>query len=369
MAAAIYSLGAKGIQVDLDLDVGHLARVEIERDGRRTAPFHRAPWADDDGPVPGSQDAPHLARLSGDFFCAPFAASDIEPAPAHGWPANAAWTPIGSNAVDAGVCARFALTRSVMGASVVKELTVRDGHPFLYQRHILEGGSGAVPVANHAMFSLPSGGRMFFSPKRWGETPAVPLEADPKRGRSVFLYPAVTADLRRLPLAAGGTADLSHYPVDEMHEDLVMLVEAEGSKLGWSAILRPEQGDLALTLKDPRQLPATILWFSNGGRSYAPWNGRHRNVLGVEDGCVYSIAGHRASIEPNPLTREGIPTAINLDPDGQVEVRHVVGAIPVPAWLTDVSDVSLDSGSITITARSGATISLPFDSAFLSGEN
>jgi hypothetical protein len=369
MSPTIYSLQAEGIRVDLDLDIGHLARVEIERDGRRVAPFHRAPWADDPASVAGDEVPPHLAGLSGDFFCAPFAASDVEQAPAHGWPANARWQPIGSFAVDGGICARFELTREVSGARVVKEFALRDGHPFLYQRHIFEGGTGGIPVANHAMFSLPAGGRMFFSPKRWAETPATPLEEDPQRGRSIFRYPTETTDLHRLPLASGGTVDLSHYPVGEDHEDIAMLIEAEGSTLGWSAILRPEQGDMALTLKDPRQLPATVLWFSNGGRSYAPWSGRHRHVLGVEDGCTYSIAGHQASVEPNPLSRKGVPTAIELDPNGAVAVRHVVGAIPIPDWFTGVADVSLGNGSITVTALSGAAIDLPFDAAFLFGEN
>jgi hypothetical protein len=369
VSSRIYHLAAEGIRVDLDLEIGHLVRVEIERDGRRAAPFHRAPWADDPATVSDPGTPPHLAGLSGDFFCAPFAASDVEEAPAHGWPANAPWQPVGSFAIDGGIVARFELTRKVCGARLVKELTLRNGHPFLYQRHIFEGGDGAIPVANHAMFSLPTGGRMFFSPKRWAETPARQLEDDPLRGRSIFRYPTETTDLHRLALASGGTADLGRYPVGEDHEDLAMLVEAEDSSLGWAAILRPEQGDMALTLKDPRKLPATILWFSNGGRDYAPWYGRHRNVLGVEDACTYSIAGHRASIEPNPLSLRGIPTAITLDPKGQVDVRHVVGAIPVPNWLTGVEGVSIDNGSLIVTALSGATIDLPFDAAFLFGDN
>ena len=87
-----YRLEASGITVEVDLGIGHLALIEIERDGRKTAPFHRAPWADDAVPPAGTEDAPHLARISGDFFCAPFGAADVEPSPAHGWPANAAWS-------------------------------------------------------------------------------------------------------------------------------------------------------------------------------------------------------------------------------------------------------------------------------------
>ena len=109
-------------------------------------------------------------------------------------------------------------------------------------------------------------------------------------------------------------------------------------------------------LKDPRQLPSTILWFSNGGRYYQPWNSRHLGVLGVEDGCTNSVAGHRASIEPNHLTARGIPTAITLDPSGRVEVRHVIGTLPVPASLTEVTSVTIDGNFIIITGASGPAI-------------
>ena len=140
-----YRLEASGITVEVDLGIGHLALIEIERDGRKTAPFHRAPWADDAVPPAGTEDAPHLARISGDFFCAPFGAADVEPSPSHGWPANAAWSLVDSRPVaGGGTTATFALEKPVMGARVLKELTLRDGHPFLYQRHIFEGGAGAV---------------------------------------------------------------------------------------------------------------------------------------------------------------------------------------------------------------------------------
>ena len=78
---ALYRLEAIGITVDVDVELGNLAKFEVERDGRRSAPFHRAPWSDDEQPPEGVEGAPHLARISGDFFCAPFAAADVEPAP------------------------------------------------------------------------------------------------------------------------------------------------------------------------------------------------------------------------------------------------------------------------------------------------
>jgi hypothetical protein len=350
----------------VDLDLGQLSRIEIGRDGRVVAPFHRAPWANEPGPVAGTEDAPHLARMSGDFFCAPFGLSDVEPAPAHGWTANAPWQLLGSTDIGKGVKATFVLDRRVMGARVLKELTLRDGHPFLYQRHVFEHGSGDISVSNHAMVGLPNGGRLSFSAKRWAETPDTAVEPDPAKGRSILAYPARSADLGAFPLADGGRADLTTYPIGDRHEDFVMLIEAEGSPLGWSAVLRPEEGDVALMLKDPARLPATMLWFSNGGRDYPPWNGRHRHVLGVEDACAYSVHGHRASISPNPLDALGIPTAIRLDPDGAVEVRHVIGAAPVPDGTQQIRDMRMGGDALVVKDQAGTTFALPFDTHFLS---
>ena len=78
-----------------------------------------------------------------------------------------------------------------------------------------------------------------------------------------------------------------------------MLVEAGESRLGWFAAAARKTRDRLLSLKRPREFPVTFLWFSNGGRDYKPWSGRHTGVLGIEEGRANSVHGHRASIDPN----------------------------------------------------------------------
>ena len=175
-------------------------------------------------------------------------------------------------------------------------------------------------------------------------------------------YPARTADLQKFPRADGGTVDLTTYPIDDGHEDFAVLVEAPGATFAWSAVVRPNEGDLALMLKNPSPLPLTMLWFSNRGRFYAPWNGRHRHVLGVEDGCTWSLYGHAASIAPNPMNEIGIPTSISLDPHGRVDVRHVIGAVPTPSGWAGFATVRQGDGVVIVTDAAGKTLELPFDS-------
>ena len=363
MSARFHTISAAGIALTLDLQAGMIRSMTIDRDGRRIEPLHAAPWLDE----PEIQDdetlPPHLRGLAGDFFCAPFGLNDVEPAPMHGWPANGRWASFGETRTADGVSASFVLDRSVFGARIEKTLRLRDGHPFVYQTHVLLGGRGSITAAHHAMTRMPHGGQLSFSPKAYAATPPTPLEPDPKKGRFALQYPAETTDLAAVPLAAGGTVDIRTYPVAERSEDFVMLVEAPGSRLGWAAALRHGSQDLVLSLKNPETLPLTLLWLSNGGRDYPPWNGRHTGVLGLEEARCYSALGHAASISDNPLRQSGIPTSFELG--ARIEVRVVLGGVPVPTAWSDVVEVEPTPLGLRIEDRGGASLTVPFDALFL----
>lgn len=366
MALPRYSLiSASGISVTLDLKVGHVRSLEVERDGRTLTPLHTAPWVEDRAIGDDDTIPANLRFLSGDFFCAPFSTADLEPAPPHGWTANSSWHHVETRSIAGGTSAVYRLDRRIMGAMVEKTFRLRDGHPFLYETHAFIGGEGAIPIANHAMTHLPAGGTLSFSPKQWAATPDQALEPDPAKGRSLLAYPQRSNDPTHVALAAGGAADITHYPFGEHHEDAVILAEAPGRPLGWIAALRPDCRDLFISLKSPADYPITILWFSNGGRDYAPWNSRHVGVLGIEEGRTYAGYGHVASTVPNPYTAMGIPTALALDPHGRVEVRNVIGGLPLPHDSGMVVDVQTSGGQLRIAFSNGRRLNVPYDEAFL----
>jgi hypothetical protein len=263
--------------------------------------------------------------------------------------------------------ARFELDRRVFGARLVKEITLRDGHPFAYQRHVFHGGEGAISVASHAMTRFDKPGRLSFSAKAFADLPDKQSEPDPTRGRSRFATGVRFMDLGRLPLADGTTADLGRYPIADRHEDFVMLVEAQAAGLGWTAAVRPGAQDIMLSLKNPRDFPVTFLWYSNGGRDYPPWNGRHLGVLGIEEGRAWAGYGHAASIAPNPLSRVGIPTSLTLVPGGSIAVSHVVGGLSLPQGWARVKSVAAGQGTIRLTGDAAGEVVVPFDAGFLAG--
>ena len=326
MTDQFQTIEADGIKVMVDLVAGHIRSLEIDHDGHLIKPLHTAPWVDDPI-VQNDPDIPVvLKHLSGDFFCAPFGESDVDGGPPHGWSANSPWRFDGEEQKPGGKTARFLLDHDVQRAGLVKEITLRDGHPFLYVSHRFDGGSGDISVSSHAMTRFESRGRLSFSAKAFADLPVEQVEPDPSKGRSLFARSARFIDL--YPTAARRRwhrrpPRLSHRR--KRHEDFVMLVEGGDSPLGWTAAARLDQGDLVLSLKNAAELPVTFLWFSNQGRDYAPWNGRHQGVLGIEEG--------RALLDLRPCRFDQSQPALRCrHPDIDHPRSERVGRCPPRPW-------------------------------------
>jgi len=349
-----------GIAVDFDPQGGVIDAVTIEVDGQRIAPLHKAPWVKS-----GERFGPEVAaieqRLAGDFFCAPFAQSDGD-APIHGWAANGMWKGAGKElGPDGATTAAYELAQTIFGAHLRKEITLVPGHPVVYQTHVFTGGPGLLPVAHHAMVHVPGGAALSFSPKAFARTPATALETDAARGSSLLGYPQQASSLAEIKRLDGGMIGAT-YPFDRAHEDLVILSEQPGSTLGWSTALAARDGFLFFAVKDAAVLPQTVLWMSNGGRNYAPWNGRHTAVLGIEEGAV-SI--HLTTAErQSGSSADGLAWGITLREGGSVAVRYAFGAIPVPRGWTEIADVGIGGDALLLTDRSGETRKIPFRTSF-----
>lgn len=352
MLKVTHQISATGISLNFTPRGGVLSALGVSDEGAMIAPLHRAPWAADEVP----EGAPtHQRWLAGDFLAAPMGPG---PQGLHGLAANGDWRVLEAPRSTL----RAVLEGEIHGASVIKELSLTDGHPFVYQRHLFIGGTGAIPVANHAMISVPNGAKLSFSRKRWWETLAAPLETT--QGRSCLAYPRRSEDAAEFPGADGGHINLHRYPWGPRHEDFVAGIEDPGSPLGWTAVVRPEEGDLVLSLRNARALPMTMLWHSNGGRDYAPWNGRHTGCLGVEEGAVLPMLGLSSQEEPDPLTAAGQPALVQLDPMGTVDVRHVLGAARWPSGQS-VAGVMLEDDVLTVTGDWGAERKLPIRGGWL----
>ena len=336
-----------------------LGGVTFDLGGRRIAPMHTAPWADEELP----DDVPPMLRtLRGDFLAAPFGENDLleDEKWAHGATANGRWLEIGR---DDGRL-ELELDGAVLGARVRATVEVRPGQPVVYQRHVFEGGRGRLPLGHHAMLGARSALRLSFAPWRWAGTPPSAIEVPPQ-GRSALHYPQRIKDLEHAEVVDGGSTDLTRFPVLENAEDLWMLASDEGVRLGWTAATCEAEGWVWFSLKDPRVLPSTVVWMSNGGRDYPPFSGRHRRVVGLEEVCANFHLGHRASLEGGAPGRAGIPTALELTRERPLVVAYLFGVAALPPGFGSVRELQADNGEIRMQDGAGHEVHVACDPSYV----
>jgi hypothetical protein len=139
-----------------------------------------------------------------------------------------------------------------------------------------------------------------------------------------------------------------------------------GAPFAWTAVTFQKERYVWFALKDPRVLRSTIFWISNGGRHYAPWNGRHVNVLGLEEVTSYFHEGLCESAGRNALSAKGISTCLRLDPRRPLEVKYVMAVALIPRGFDRVAEIEAQAKSVVLKSASGNAVSVPLDAGFLS---
>jgi hypothetical protein len=222
-----------------------------------------------------------------------------------------------------------------------------------------------MTFGTHAMLRFATPGRLTTCPIGFGQVFPGEFET-PAHGGYTSLEPGANfADLTRVRLANGGVTDLTSFPSREGFEDLAMVAAAPGEPIAWSAVTFPEEGWAMVQLKDPKVLPSTVLWFSNGGRHYPPWSGRHRAVLGIEEVCSYFHLGLRGSLAPNAAQAAGVPTSRDFDDGRPFSVSWIQVFVAVPEGFEKVERVVPDGTGVALFGAAGRRVHAPVDLAWL----
>lgn len=337
---------------------GMIGPVRFHFEDRSVEPLSVAPWAEEavEGP-------PIIQALRGDFFCMPFGDSGEaylgEDHPLHGETANGQWVfdATNQNTID------LVLETRARPTKVYK--TVRCGERAVYQRHVVLGLKGPMCYGHHAMVRFQTPGKISCAPYSWGQVFPGPFEDPEKGGYSSLLSGAGFHELESVPTANGELTDLTIFPARAGFEDLVQIAADPRQALGWTAVTFPEEGYAYFQLKDTRVLPSTVLWFSNGGRHYAPWSGRHRSVVGLEETCSYFHLGLRGSVAPNPLQRHGVRTFFDFDPSLPLEVKTTFGVVAIPTGFQRVAHIAVTGRGIVLIDDAGVRVERDLDVAFL----
>jgi hypothetical protein len=368
-----WSFGSSLVRATLTRRGGHLAPVTFTLpSGQTVQPFAVAPWAERKLP-PGTPDL--LRALRGDFFCCPFGGNGTpwrgEHHPPHGETANGNWTLVSLETGQGRSTLHARLRTRVRKGQVEKFLTVVDGHAALYSRHVLLGLQGPMSIGHHALLKFPAQAMGRIGTSRFAHGQVLPSAFEsPEGGGYQSLRPgAVFRSLERVPRLDGAPTDLTVFPARGGYDDLVLLAAPARLPFAWSAVTFSRPRYVWFALRDPRVLRSTLLWMSNGGRHYPPWNGEHTRVLGVEDVTANFHYGLAESARGNPLRRRGIATAVPLHSRRPTTVRYIMGVAAVPPGFDRVADIRPAGGGIELVASNGLRSSVRLDLGFLLGRS
>jgi hypothetical protein len=350
---------------------GQLGPVTFRLGRRKIQPYSVAPWHSEKL----APDTPSFLRvLRGDYFCLPFGANTEpfrgERHPVHGESANAQWKFFDYIDHETGQAFGAVLHPKIRRGNIYKAIILLPGSTAIYSQHIVTGMSGPMNWGHHAMLKFPDEpGSGIVSTSRFvhGQVFPQPMEHPEDKGYSILKPGATFKTLANVPTITGHTTDLSRYPARRGFEDLVILVNDPKHWLAWSAVTFPKERYVWFGLKNAHVLNSTVLWISNGGRHYAPWNGRHTSVMGIEEITGNFHLGLAASARANPLSRKGCKTAFNLRPDTEYHIKYIMGVAEIPKGFDRVASIthSDDYQHITLTSASGKKVRSFVDVSFL----
>lgn len=368
-----FCLENETVRACLTETAGMLAPVEFQIGEAKAQPYSIAPWWEEEVP---SDLPPLLQVLRGDFFCSCFGGNDEAFSgvafPPHGETANGLWEVTGQKEDDAENCLTLAMDLPLLGGRCVKETLLKKGHPVVYQRHRLSGMEGPVNPGHHATLRFPDrpkAGKLNFSEIACAHTYVHPTERPEEKGYSWLKANSPIQDLTAVPCMDGSVTDVTRYPARRGFEDILIVAAPPEPRPAWVTVTFPEEGYLWFALRDPRLLPSTLLWISNGGRHYAPWNGRHVDVMGVENICGFFHEGLAASARPNFLNDQGVATCHHLKGGETLTIPYIQGVAPLPEDFREVKKVLFSEPDfVKFVSPEGLIASVPCHHGFVMGQ-
>lgn len=290
-------------------------------------PYARAPWMGtiDDPDVTG-----HLRELGGDFVCVPFGAGPAEPVgpaewaslmsdpplrPIHGPAGDAEWTFVSRDAASVTLSLSYSSTsivsrleRTIRGCAGIPKL---ESSLTIYPRH-----TGRISVGLHPILQLPD------APGR------LQLQAEFDFG---LVHPRHLSDgqqqefssLETVPWPEGGI-DLTHVPLGKPN----VSVQLCGMRAPLRALFLDDRTGVEIDW-DRAILPSLQIWCTDRGIDGPPWHGQYRGI-GVEPIASAFDLNTALSSRPNPISKRGIRTWVDLVAGDPLTINHSVTAFGIP---------------------------------------
>lgn len=307
------------------------------KNGREVRPLYDAPWREDSGPDFNALP-PIIQGLGSEWPCVPFGR------PAGNLPLPPEWVGSGAEAWDNwahGYSSNsdWQLERLTEGAlrATIDYPTNTPIQRLEREVCLLEGSSGLAlsltvyarrettfPLGLHPILSMegtdPEALQLIINED--ARTWSFPVDVEP--GRNHFVPNQQNRPIGAVATCAGGLADIRAMPPEGQTEDLLFLSGTDGVV----GLVNRARGCITTIKWDSGQLPGCLLWISNGGRDYYPWNGRVA-ALGIEPvasafdlGVTYSLSAE------TPLSQKGIATAVTVSPGRPLEFKYSITVAP-----------------------------------------
>lgn len=370
-AQPCWVLGNDQIELAITQLGAQMAPVTFYRNAGGVKPYYISPWQGENLKF----DVPVLTPLRGDFFCMPFGGNSkaYEGAtfPPHGEMVGAPWTLVGSEKKGTVTALTIAFDTKARPGKVTRQLSLVDGQNVIYSQTRIEGFKGKTSLAFHAILAMPQKERALLvstSPIKFGMTCPYPF-SDPASGEYQSLaVGARFSTLSKVPSIYKGAPDVdcSAFPTQRGFANLLQVFSdpTVKGKPAWVAAVNTEENWLWFALKDPTVLPGRVFWMENHGRYGKPWNGRN-NCLGLEDGCSFFDKGIAESCAPNVISRQGIPTCLDLKGDKPFNVNYIEGVVKVPAGFGRVASAQFKPGSVTFVSATDKRVTATVNHEFL----
>lgn len=274
---------------------------------QRDALLYRAPWLDEN--LADADMPPLMQRLAGEWVGVPFGCVEHDDAlfhcdAPHGLPVNGEWH--FTEQTDAAATLRYDYPEGYPLDWLSREVALTDEGCVNFSLTLRAQQTCRFPMGLHPIFPV-GGDAGDVQIDATGGGIVYPRQTEP--GVSQLAPGAQFSDLKTIPAQDGGTRDLSRLPLPYGSEEIVQLLAPNGE-----VTLRYPHRKLVVTLSwDQQILPHCLLWVSNAGRRFAPWNGRNY-CLGVEPVCSAWDLGPE-SLADNPITQHGTATVIALSAD------------------------------------------------------
>ncbi len=299
---------------------GGMVSGTFDIEGELVSPFYCHPWNEDEA------DEGILKWLQGDFVCVPFGIHPRQKIdgyeaevkckqPAHGLSSNTKWNVKCLNDhiemnIKYNSCEIDKIQRKVM--------FLQGCNGIEFNNTIYANIDTFMPVAIHPVFRLnEKRGSMKLIVPECETIATYPIKLD----KSSRVKPNIfTNDLSKVPLEDGEEVDLTSLPLADDVEEIVMLCGLKDNRI---ILENHEENYRVIVEVDLACFSNCVLWFSNRGRTFTPWNGRNL-CLGIEPSTAAFDFGSDISCADNLLKKKGFKTAMKICADSAFKIDYKI---------------------------------------------